>query len=479
MALTLKSFLEKLIGLISTIILARVLVPEDFGLVAIATIFLGLLHVLSDTGTVHYLMRAEQCTDEMLNTSWTLNLILKISLALLFVLLAPLLASYYEEERLSNIIYALSAIVVVNSFGNPATVHFRREQNYLPIIKVELIAKLFAISMSIYIALVYQSYWALILGQASTAIATFIGYYLIRPYRPKFSFENIKAQWHFSGWMLPQSVLGYARTQLDTFLVSSNFGQEKLGSYHVMKYLGIMPITQLLLPITAPLLVELGKIKDNKEYFSHQFNVSFIATMFLSVPICFLMFTYHEPITLLFLGPQWVPFSELLAKFGLLLPAATMLHQANRVLMIYGQTKQMLIYEIASFILLYGILLFVGIKDIFIFTSIRVGLENILCFFYLSYVTSKYTSFKNMMTLVYSLSPVLIGAIIGMLVCSLDYFSNSLPMFELVFRCTVFSVVYVLTILLIYNLAFKGNREWDYLIKLVLRGQAFLINKFS
>jgi lipopolysaccharide exporter len=474
-----ESISKKMIGVVSTLVLARVLVPEDFGLVAIATLYLGLLDVLTDTGTTQYLLRSDKLDEETVNTSWTINLILKGILSVVMVVSAPFVSQYYEDSRLTPILYVLSCLIIVRCLNNPGVAFLRREQNYKSLVKLSIIAKFFSVGVAVSIALTFESYWALILGQCANGLMMVIGSYFIHDHRPSLTLANAKEQWSFSGWMIPQSVLGYFRTQLDTIMVSSTFGKEALGSYHIMKYLAFIPSSQILLPATQPLLVELNKTKNDANAFSRQFNISFVVTMILALPITGLMVSQHELITLVFLGNKWIDYSQLLAYFSLLIPAVAMLNQGRRVLVVYGKTKQMLYYEILSFTLLYGSLFSIGMDDLLFFSLIRVGIENALCLLFLAFIALTYTGFKNTLILLFVCIPLILATILASLATSYLNVGSGIILFDLIVTGLIFVIVFFALLLVFHYSFMRRTVEWKYIESLANRSLGVILQRFQ
>ncbi len=96
--LVLTKLSEKSLGIVSTLVLARLLVPDDFGLVAIANLIIGLVSIMADTGSGLYLIQKEEVDDDDINTSWTINLILQTMLFVFLVLITPFASEYYQDD---------------------------------------------------------------------------------------------------------------------------------------------------------------------------------------------------------------------------------------------------------------------------------------------------------------------------------------------------------------------------------------------
>lgn len=471
-----ESITQKLIGLISTLILARVLVPGDFGLVAIATLTLGFLDVLANTGSKEYLLRIDNIDSDIVNSSWTIDFILKFIMASLLFFSTPLLVEYYGDERLEMILYVMASLIIVGQIKNPGLIYLQRQQNYASIVKLSILTKIISIGVAISIALIYESYWALILGTYTSVLTRCLGSYIIHPYRPWFCLKNAKQQWKFSSWLLPQSIIGFGRTQLDTIMVSASADKSALGYYHIMKYIAFIPSSHLLGPATQPLLVQLAKTKSSKSYFTHQYNITFIATMLLTLPLTSILFFYDELFVALLLGEKWVNYAELFAVFSLLIPAFAILNQARRVLLVFGKTKHMFYYELVSFTVLYGTLFQIGISDLIKFSYIRVLMENGLSVLFMLYITVHYTSAKNTLMLCLATAPVIVSCLIAYLITGLLPLT-AIPFIDVVLVTVIFSTVFCVFLTALYYSLLKNIKEWQYIESLVRKSVVFTYQK--
>jgi lipopolysaccharide exporter len=473
-----QSILNKLIGLVSTLILARVLLPEDFGIVAIATIAIGFFQILSNTGSLLYLLRKEEVSDSEINTSFTINLLIRGSLCFCMSGVSFIFADWYDDERLILLIIALSIVFFVQTLQSPGVIYLKRAQNYGKIVKLNVISKVFAVTASVFVALIYQSYWALVAGQAISALISSLGSYFIIPYRPKLELSNAKKQWVFSGWIIPQAILGFFRTQLDTILVSSTFGKSELGSYHTMKYFAFMPSAYLIIPISETFLVELRKAKIDHRYFCNQFNASLILVLLLAIPICGFFFKFHEDIIRILLGENWLKYSELLAALSMLIPASSIFHHCCRTIIVHNKPKHILFYEIVSFTLLYGTLFFIGLDNLLFFTYARGSIENIMCLLFLVYVSFRYTSFLNSIKLFVGILAVTSCSYISYyLVDQLPYLLSPL-IFDFLIKSMCFFLLFYIFIATLHILFLRKLSDWLYLESLVFRFVKPIIVKF-
>lgn len=463
-----ESLAQKMIGLVSTLVLARFLVPEDFGIIAMATLFIYLAEVLSDTGSEQYVLSVEHVDDEVLNTSFTINLIFRAALSVLVVIAAPLIVQLYQDPRLYNIVFVLAGLTLLNCLRNPGLWLLKRSQAYGIIAKWSLISKCLAVIVSVTAAILLQNYWAILLAQVTSSLCMLIISYRIHDFRPKLELRNAARQWSFSIWVIPQSLLGYARTQFDSLLVSALFSQSSLGSYHTMKYLAFIPCSHLFAPATRPLLVELSKIKNNPTHFANQFNVTLLIIMSLALPFTAFLFSFSEDIVNVALGSNWVSYSDLFGILSLIIPSYLMFHQSNRAIYAFGHTRTAAAYEFLSMFALVIILMSFEFDGVTQFASAKLYFETAASAVYLLYVSQRYNGFINTFRMVVIHIPVLLSCSIA-LYTTTYLISISSPLLNLVFSGFIYLGVFIIAMIVFILLLKHHNHEWKYMNDLLSR----------
>lgn len=461
--LVMQSFADKAVGMISTLILARLLTPEDFGIVAIATLVTGFLDSFTTTGFQQYLIVKGEVKKSDLNTAWTINMLLKSSVALLLIMAAPWVGEYYDESRLSPILWLAAFNIMLASIWNPGTVLFSRNQDYLPRVKLIVTAKVISAIFTVACAYIYQSYWVLIIGQTVAIAIKVVGSYIIHPHRPRLQLVNYKDQLKFSGWLMPQSMLGYGKTQIDTLMVATRFGAEVLGGYHIVKYLALIASSHVLQPLTQPLLRQLASIQENKPYFAMQSNVCVIVSALLSAPIVIIMMNNHQELTRFFLGEQWLDYSKLLAVFAISVFSHCLSMQTARLLYIQQNTRRIFIYDLLNFSSTLAVLVSWEYEDLYELAVARTAVEFILtlCFLTMTVITA--TGCPNFYNMLKGLVPAALAYIVGF--AAIFYFSVAIDLLPtLMINTALVLIVVPLSATVLYFLWFKRHEEWRYLM---------------
>jgi len=198
----------RFVGLFSTIILARLLTPQDFGLVAMAMIVVALLDTLSSTGVDLALIRERDSSSKLYNAAWTIQILQNALVAALMVAAVPMAIDYFDEPRLQHILYWLALSQLIMGCRNIGTVAFRQELDFAKEFRYSLYVKLIGFVATVSLALTLQDYRAIVYGVVLKSFFELIISYRMHPYRPKLSFQGMGRIWGFSQWLLLSSLIG-------------------------------------------------------------------------------------------------------------------------------------------------------------------------------------------------------------------------------------------------------------------------------
>jgi O-antigen/teichoic acid export membrane protein len=260
---TLAKLVLRGLGVISTLVLVRILGPADFGVIAIANMVTGFFLVLSTTGIYRYLIIHREIPEEQFSAFWTLNICFRFTSIFCLFLLAPLIADFMQDERLVLVIRLLSGIELIAAFRNIGMASYQRAINYAPENKVLMVAKVVSTVFTISFTLILENYFALIIGTFINILISTVGTYFVSSFRPKLDFKFDWKMFSFSGFIMVRNIIGYSRAQIDTLFVGRLFGSSTVGNYKVATQFGIMPQTEILGPAMQPAFSALSSLKDN------------------------------------------------------------------------------------------------------------------------------------------------------------------------------------------------------------------------
>lgn len=298
---------DRLIGVVSTIILARLLVPDDFGVVAQATIVIGLITVLSDFGVHVALIQRAEPEAEHYDTSWTLRLIQFLLIAVTIYLVAPFVAGKFDEPRIEAVMRALCIGFVFAGLENIATVTFQKEMRFDLDFRFRLIPRLVGFLVTVTSAFALQSYWAMVIGAVSGRAASALLSYRMHAMRPKLSLARFRDIFAVSQWMLVRGVGAYIVNEMDRFALADRASTAEVGSYSLGKEIAAMPSTELLAPFNRVLFPAFVKARDDNGALPQLFLMTQGIQAFLAVPASAGLAIVAEDVVILLLGGRWMP----------------------------------------------------------------------------------------------------------------------------------------------------------------------------
>lgn len=309
----------RLIGLVSTMIMARLLAPDDFGLIAMVMLTYGLLETISYAGVDLALMRAGADSRAHYDTAWTVQILQGVFIAVCLVIAAPFVAAYFKEPRAQEVMYWVAVRPLIDSLQNIGVVAFRKELDFAKEFRFTLYNKLLNFIVVVGAALWLRNYWALVYGSIVASVVGLAVSYAMHPYRPRLSLAKIKEIWGFSQWLMISRVGSYLNRKCDELVVGGFAGAAAMGNYHVANELATLPSSEIVMPVRRAMFPALTKISARKDEFAAAVLASFsgVAALCLFVSFCLLV-TAPEVVSVV-LGSKWsaaAPLMKWMALFG-------------------------------------------------------------------------------------------------------------------------------------------------------------------
>ena len=314
------------IGLLSTVILARLLIPEDFGLVALATGLIVVIDCLLEMGFETALIQQQTDDKTQYNTAWTLSVIRGAVMGAALLLAARPLAHLYDDPRLIQIVAWLAVSTIISGFQNIGCIEFRRELQFDREFTLLVWSKVISFLVTLILALTWGDYRALVAGIVVGKAVTVNMSYIMHPYRPSLSLKGYKSFLHFSKWLGANNISVVVHQRLDTFVIGKILGTGPLGFYTVAYEISNLATTELIWPITRVLFPGFAKIAGDRPRLARGFLDSISALAFLAIPLGVGIALTAPHIVGIFLGEKWtvvVPLIQILTLYGLInLPTA-------------------------------------------------------------------------------------------------------------------------------------------------------------
>lgn len=457
---TLERFSAQAIQFIVSIIVARILDPKDYGLIAIMGILLGLAQVFVDSGFYDALIQKKNKTNLDYSTAFFFNVSIGILFFILIYFVTPFIASFYNQPDLVSVGRVLGLLPFITSFGISIKAHLASDLKFKQLALSGLFSVIISGAISIWMAYSGFGVWAIIAQTLGNYSFVVLFMWLQCKWMPtcSFSVRSFKYLWDFGAKLLLTSVINAVYVNLFSFIIAKRYSAADAGLYNRAQTLSMFPpltFSTILVKVFYPIQC---KIEDEDELVDNYYK-SIRLGCFIVFPIMIGIIVLAEPLILVILKEQWkqiVPILQILSLGFMWYPIVLL---TNNMLSVKGRTDLSLRAEIlkksAGFIFLFSMLSF----NIYVFCfsyPLYVLADIIIIVFYVK----KVLNFNVIYLAKQVLSILLVSIIMGLVVyCSALFFKSYL--LKLIFGGLIGGVSYLL---LSYFLKIK---ETIYLIKLI------------
>lgn len=308
--------LVNLIGVASTILLARLLFPADFGIVAIATTVMAIVSAMTEISLSSALVQHRDPDDAHYDTAFTLNLARAVIVAAVTAALAWPMAALYRDARLVDLILVLAAISGLVGLGNPKLVVLWRSMKFHQEFIIGVLQKLVGFVAAVVVALVYRSYWALVVGSAvSQLVAVAVSYMFVR-YRPRLSLAKAGELMSFSIWVSFSQIVSTLNYRFDNLIIGYFLDKSAVGFYSYGDNLASMATREVTTPVANTLFSAFARMTDDPDRLRRAYFRSQSLLFALAMPVGCGFAMIAEPLVLAALGAKWraaIPVIEVIA----------------------------------------------------------------------------------------------------------------------------------------------------------------------
>jgi O-antigen/teichoic acid export membrane protein len=308
--------LVSLIGLISTLVLARLLVPADFGLVAIAASIISMIMAVTELSLAQALIQKREPDDSDYDTAFTLNLLRAAGLAALIAAAAWPVAWAYGDDRLQAIMLVTAASTLFGGLLNPRMVVFQRSLDFRQEFVLSVSQRLVGLALAVPVAAVYHSYWALVVGSIATqASAILVSYMLVR-YRPRLTIAKWRELMSFSVWLSLTMGVRTMNWRIDTIVAGYFVGPRLVGFYSMADNLSSFATRETVAPIAATMFPAYSRMADDRDRLRAAYRRASAMLCAVAFPAGIGFALVAESLIPLLLGAKWieaVPMIQVLA----------------------------------------------------------------------------------------------------------------------------------------------------------------------
>ncbi len=330
---------DRLIGLISTMILARLLAPDDFGIVAAASIVVSLVDVLLDLGVNIALIHKKDADREDFDTAWTIRLTQAGLGAVIIALAGPLAADYFRDPPIAGVMQVMAFTVLAGGLENIGTVAFQKNMEFGRDFRFLFVRRIGTFLVTIGLAWLLRSYWALVLGALAGRLFGVALSYGMSEYRPRLCWSRLRAMWSISQWALLANVGGFADTRVDKLTVGRLEASSTLGAYSLADEIAALPSTELLAPVGRVLFPAYVEARSDPQRLKRAYLLALAVQAIIALPAGVGLALVATEAVAVLLGAKWlvaVPLIEILAIANL---STALTSSAGYLMMALGRLR--------------------------------------------------------------------------------------------------------------------------------------------
>ncbi|MFE1744019.1 lipopolysaccharide biosynthesis protein [Coleofasciculus sp. H7-2] len=382
-----------LLNLGSTVVLARLLSPQDYGLLGMVTSLTGFVYIFNDMGLSAATIQKAEVNHKQVSTLFWVNVALSISLALLTAAMAPLIAWFYGEPRLIWITLVVAGTFIFAGLTVQHQALLRRQMRFVALAAIDIISILVGVATTIIAAWYGAGYWALVLMQVATVIATCVGVWVMCGWRPgpPVRGSGIRSMLAFGSNLAGFDFLNYMARNLDNVLIGRVWGANALGLYVKAYSLMMLPLQQINSPIKAVAVPSLSRLHFEPEQFRNHYLKALSLLTSITAPVVILMLVISEEIVELILGSQWGEASIIFRFLGISALVQLITNTSGWLYICTGRTDRMFKWGVFSSTFL-AMSFFIGLpygaKGVALSYSIAKLLQTWPCMYYATRNTS-------------------------------------------------------------------------------------------
>lgn len=292
----------------STMVLARILTPQDFGLIAMVVAVTGFIMVFKDLGLSMATVQKAEINHGQISTLFWINIAISSVLMLITMALAPAVAWFYKESRLMWVMVALASAFILGGLTVQHQALLRRQMRFTALVVIDISAIGAGVATGVICGLAGLGYWSLVLMQLVMPITMAAGVWIASGWRPgpPVRRSGVRPMLAFGGYLTGFSIVNYFARNLDKVLLGRFWGSQSTGLYAKAYSLLLLPIGQITAPMTAVAVPALSRLQNEPERFRNYYLKAITFIAYISMPLVMMMGVLSNEIIELVLGSQWL-----------------------------------------------------------------------------------------------------------------------------------------------------------------------------
>lgn len=349
----------KLITPITSIVLARLLTPEAFGVVATLTMVITFAEIFTDAGFQKYLIQHEFVDDidkeQSTNVAFWSNLIMSLFIWLIIGIFADPLAAMVGNPGLGHVLTIACVSIPLAAFSSIQMALYKRDLDFKTLFKVRIVGICIPLLVTVPLAFYLRSYWALVIGTIATNCANAVLLTVYSKWKPRFfySFAKLKEMFSFSAWSVVEAISIWLTGYVDVFIIGVYLNEHYLGLYKTSMTI-VGQIMGLITAATTPILFSsLSRLQDDDNAFQTLFFKFQKLVGLLVIPLGVGIYCYSDLVTKILLGDQWLEASSFIGLWGLTSAITIVLsHYSSEVYRAKGRPRLSVLAQVLHIVVL-------------------------------------------------------------------------------------------------------------------------------
>ena len=350
-AITVTSYgLKFMITLAATIVMARLLTPRDYGLIAMVVVVTNYLTMFKDMGLSLATVQRPEITYDQISTLFWVNVALSVSLTLLTILVAPALAYFYGEPRLVLITVATAMGFILGGLSVQHEALLKRQMRFTDLAAISIVSLLCGYAVGIGLAWNGAGYWALVASQLSLIGTNTMGTWILSrwiPGRPR-RYAGIRPMLAFGRNVTGFATVNVLAKNFDVLMLGRYWGAQNLGLYNKAYMLLSIPVDQTNEPFNSVAIPALSRLADSPERYREAYLRILEKVALLTMPVVALMIATSDWLVYLVLGPQWTQSGRLLMILGIAGLFQPIINTISWLFVTQGRTRHMFHWALMS-----------------------------------------------------------------------------------------------------------------------------------
>jgi O-antigen/teichoic acid export membrane protein len=327
----------------ATIVLARLLTPEDYGLIGMVAILINFVSMFQYLGLSTATVKWSELNHQQVSTLFWVNMFLSAAIMLITIGSGPLLAWFYKEPRLIGITAGYGITILFAGLAIQHEAILTRQMRFTAIVVVEVIALLSGFVSAVVAAWYGAGYWSLVLNQLVMTLVTVVGVWAACRWRPGLPARGIglRSMLSYGGNLTGFNAMTFFSRNLDNALIGKFWGPYQLGVYSRAYQMLLMPMQQINAPLAAVAVPALSRLADEPERYRAAYLKILEKIVMITMPLGALMIATSDWMVLLLLGPQWRETGRIFMLLGIAAMIQPVTKTASWLFSTQGRTREL------------------------------------------------------------------------------------------------------------------------------------------